>query len=49
MNYKEKDLEFILNDVLNKALCQKNRIKNPNSNKIAEFVIKYLNYLKYNR
>ena len=49
MKYKEKDLEFILNDVLNKALCYKNRIQKPDSNKIAEFVTKYLNDLKHNR
>ena len=36
-----KNLEFILNDILNKALCQKGRIQNPNSNKIADFVSKY--------
>lgn len=36
-------IEVVLNDALNKALVGKNRIKNPNSNKIAEFVIKYLN------
>lgn len=38
-----KDLEFTLNDILNKALIT-NRIKNPNSNKIAEFVNEYLKH-----
>tara|TARA_R110000782_G_scaffold27118_1_gene68898 strand:- start:58 stop:354 length:297 start_codon:yes stop_codon:yes gene_type:complete len=36
------DIEFILNDVLNKALCLKGRIQNANSNKIAEFISDYL-------
>ena len=36
------DIEFTLNDALNKAICQKSRIQNPNSNTIAEFVSKYL-------
>lgn len=35
-----KNLEFILNDLLNKALITE-RIKQPNSNKIADFIIKY--------
>lgn len=36
------DIDFLLNDVLNKALIT-NRIKGiPNSNKIAQFVIDYL-------
>ena len=39
MNLKE-----ILNDALNKAMCQKGRIQEPNSNKIAEFVNEYLRY-----
>tara|TARA_R110000796_G_C14448050_1_gene423090 strand:+ start:612 stop:857 length:246 start_codon:yes stop_codon:yes gene_type:complete len=37
-----KNIEYILNDCLNKAMCQKNRIQNPNSNNIADFVSKYL-------
>ena len=41
------DIEFILNDALNKALCQKGRIQNPNSNTIAEFVTKYLQNEKF--
>lgn len=36
------DIEFILNHALNKALCSKARIKQPNSNEIATFVSKYL-------
>ena len=42
------NIEFILNDALNKALCQKGRIQNPNSNTIAEFVTKYLQTEKIN-
>ena len=35
--------EYLLNDVLNKALIGKNRIKGiPNSNTISEFVTNYL-------
>lgn len=34
------DIQKILNDVLNKALI-KNRIQNPNSNTIADFVNEY--------
>jgi len=37
-----KDIEYTLNDCLNKAMCQKERIQNPNSNNIADFVSKYL-------
>ena len=37
-----KDIKYILNDCLNKAMCQKERIQKPNSNRIAEFVDKYL-------
>lgn len=37
-----KQLDFILNDALNKALISKDRIKNPNSNKVADFVNKYI-------
>jgi hypothetical protein len=43
---KKVKLEFILNDALNKAMCQKDRIQNPNSNNISEFVT---NYLKLNK
>ena len=37
-----KSLEYILNDCLNKAMCQKGRIQHPNSNNIADFVYRYL-------
>ena len=37
-----KNIEYILNDCLNKAMCQKGRIQHPNSNNIADFVSKYL-------
>jgi hypothetical protein len=37
-----KNIEEILNDCLNKALCQKGRIQQPSSNTIAEFVSDYL-------
>ena len=37
-----KNIEYILNDCLNKAMCQKGRIQQPDSNKIAEFVSKYV-------
>jgi len=37
-----KSLEYILNDCLNKAMCQKGRIQQPNSNNIADFVYRYL-------
>ena len=37
-----KRLDFILNDALNKALISKDRIKQPNSNNIADFVSKYI-------
>ena len=37
-----KQLDFILNDALNKALISKDRIKQPNSNKVADFVSKYI-------
>jgi len=36
------DIEYILNDCLNKAMCQKGRIQHPNSNNIADFVNNYL-------
>jgi hypothetical protein len=35
-------LDFILNDALNKALMSKDRIKQPNSNNVADFVSKYI-------
>ena len=38
----QNNLEFTLNDILNEALVGKNRIKNPDSNNIAEFVSNYL-------
>lgn len=38
-----EDLDLILNDCLNKAMCRKGRIQHPNSNKIAEFVTNYIN------
>ena len=41
------DIEHILNDALNKALCSKNRIQQPNSNNIAEFVNEYLAAINY--
>jgi len=38
------EYELLLNDALNKALVGKDRIKGiPSSNKIAQFVIDYLN------
>ena len=36
------NIEHILNDCLNKALCQKGRIQQPSSNTIADFVSKYI-------
>ena len=40
------DKQYLLNDALNKALISKDRIKGlPNSNKIEQFVTKYLNNL----
>lgn len=36
------NLEQILNEALNEAMCNTNRIKNPNSNKVAQFVIDFL-------
>lgn len=36
------DLEQILNEALNDAMCNTNRIKNPNSNKVAQFVNDFL-------
>jgi hypothetical protein len=43
-----KNIEYILNDCLNKAMCQKGRIQQPDSNKIAEFVSKYVEAKKLN-
>ena len=37
-----KKIDFFLNDALNKALISKDRIKQPNSNNIADFVSKYI-------
>tara|TARA_R110000787_G_scaffold37943_1_gene96021 strand:- start:2318 stop:2593 length:276 start_codon:yes stop_codon:yes gene_type:complete len=37
-----KNIEYILNDCLNKALCQKGRIQQPSSNTIADFVSRYV-------
>ena len=38
----DKELDFILNDALNKALMSKDKIKGiPSSNKVADFVNKY--------
>lgn len=37
-----KKLDFILNDALNKALISKDRIKQPNSNNVSDFVSKYI-------
>ena len=37
------NLELILNDILNRAICQKGYIQKPNSNTIAEFVSEYMN------
>ena len=37
-----KDLEILLNEALNDAICNTNRIKNPNSNKVAQFVIDFM-------
>ena len=36
------NLEQILNEALNEAMCNPNKIKNPNSNKVAQFVIDFL-------
>ena len=41
------NIEHILNDALNKAICSKNRIQKPNSNNIAEFVSEYLKAINY--
>ena len=41
------NLDKILNDVLNKALIGKNRIKQVNSNEIADFVNKHLEAINY--
>tara|TARA_R110000851_G_scaffold74218_1_gene163856 strand:- start:24 stop:233 length:210 start_codon:yes stop_codon:yes gene_type:complete len=45
---KKVKLELILNDALNKAMCQKGRIQNPDSNKVAEFVSNYIKEYKKN-
>lgn len=36
------NIELILNKALNKALCSKERIKQPNSNEIAHFVSEFM-------
>jgi len=38
----DKDLDFLLNDILNKALIGKDRIVNPTSNKIGDFINEYI-------
>ena len=38
-----ENIEKILNDCLNKAICQKGRVRSPNSNEISKFVSSYLN------
>ncbi len=43
-----KDLEMILNTCLNDAMCKVDRIKQPNSNKIAEFVTNWMQVKKLN-
>lgn len=43
------DLDKILNLALNKALIGKDRIKQINSNEIADFVNKYLEAINYTR
>tara|TARA_R110000824_G_scaffold21381_1_gene79727 strand:- start:316 stop:540 length:225 start_codon:yes stop_codon:yes gene_type:complete len=36
------NIEILLNEALNKAMCTNDRIKNPNSNKIAAFVTEFM-------
>ena len=36
------NLEQLLNEALNEAICNTNRIKNPNTNKVAQFVIEFM-------
>lgn len=36
------DIDLILNACLNAAMCGPNRIKNPDSNKIAKFITEWL-------
>ena len=43
------DLDKILNLALNKALIGKDRIKQVNSNEIADFVNKHLEAINYTR
>ena len=45
MNTQITDVEFMLNDILNKALITKRIKGTPNSNKIAEYVSEYLKTL----
>lgn len=42
-----KELDLLLNDVLNKALITK-RIQQPSSNNIAQFTIEYLDVKQFN-
>ena len=42
-DYKLKQFKELLNQALNEAMCYNKRIKNPNSNKIAEFVNDFMN------
>mgnify|MGYP003632814743 CR=1 FL=1 len=44
---KKTDLDKILNEALNKALIGKNKIKQVNSNEIADFVNKHLEAINY--
>jgi len=41
-NSVSDDMEMILNRCLNDAMCKLDRIQNPNSNKIAEFITKWM-------
>ena len=41
--FTKEELDYEFNLILNKALCLKGRIQKPNSNNIAEFIIKYMN------
>ena len=38
----EKELEFMLNKLLNDAICKPSRIKNKNSNEVAKFVTAWM-------
>ncbi len=41
-DYKLKQFKELLNQALNEAMCYNKRIKDPNSNNIAEFVNDFL-------